>query len=438
MKKLLRSTILASVLIATVTSCVSDRVKIDKPFVFFDKEELSQTLYADATYATIRFKAKSDWSVTLYEIEKFVGKEIPDTLTTPNWIEMLPYDTLGWVPSDTITLRLRLEPNYIGLERGAALKLVCEDMVEVATIDQLHTIKSGRKLLNTRLVSKITGSNDSQADLEVKSFEFGYYKNGTGADKDNLSFFNMAEERGNYHNSYEYKVYNDDKYEGLEGRRIRIEANSASQGGIFRVGRVVTHLHRGHYVDYSELGNLGDAWDGTTGKWYNERIEYQNGAPVKVITESSYSRADNDTLDILWNKERNLIRIDRFQTYQGNTYSRYSYAYAYSDTYINKTNIDLNWFILATTSVSSSLNLNGIATFEPSHLNLAGLFGKRSKNLIKSAAETHYQSETPVSFPFEVTYEFDEWGYVSKFNITRGDGVTGSYTVEYVSPPIFE
>ncbi|NDV66319.1 hypothetical protein [Bacteroides sp. 224] len=444
MKTLLKLALLTGVLTGLM-ACIGDKVVIYDPIRVVDESKVNQKLYADVTEAEFKFIPEANWQVELYEIECYVGKNVPDTLGSPNWLQFYPDPDLagGEVinPNDTVTLKFKLEPNYIGLERAAVVKITCGGQVKTVDLKQEATLKkTGRKLLNTRLVKSISGTNDNPNSSTILDLTFEYFNAGEGALKDNLSNFTISERRTNYHNAYNYKIYNQDFYEGLDNRRIRIERDADSPGGIFHTGRTTTHLNRGHYVDSSRFGDIKNNWDGTSGDWHFEIIEYMNGWPVRILTQSDKTYLTNDTVDLQWNKPGDLTRIDCIQfSKEGQLLQRYSYAYQYDETLVNKTNIDLNWFILTTTTINATLNMRTIATPDTSHLNLAGLMGKRSKHLLTSAAETYYQSSDPMpSNAYNISYKFDEWGYVTEFVINGGFDTTGTYKIEYVAPPILD
>ncbi|NDV47809.1 hypothetical protein D0T49_12205 [Paludibacter sp. 221] len=131
------------------------------------------------------------------------------------------------------------------------------------------------------------------------------------------------------------------------------------------------------------------------------RFTYMNRR-LKDTTKKSGVAAAN-TYYFNWN-ENNMTKIYSSDEYE-DVKREHGTTAEYNSTYMNKTNLDLNWFIYQDEFLYMLDNYK---------LGLLGYFGEKSNNLVVKTETVSWSGSNKDDYGYVFSYEFDEDGYVTK------------------------
>lgn len=294
--------------------------------------EKEQTVHADDTEpgSGISFTALSDWTADVSEKH---SSRANDT----SWLRLLLDGKETYSGgAGTFTLTIEIDPNYSGKTRSATITIICgEDKISV-TVTQNGTGEDGKVPEAPRLITAITQSgtfNSDQYDddpFEPMSYEFKYFADNLRLKE--LRIIDPDWEYGNYVYTYDYTTLNEIRVTDNWGELYTAPLNS--MGYVSRVTEedmpddftLLTYDSNG----YLKTTGVGDGRDGYTYIW-------RDGNLVGVEDEEA---------EVFYTKELN-----------------------------DKTNIDLNAFLMYVVEGNMSYNPEGLFM-------LIDRMGKRSRNYI--------------------------------------------------------
>lgn len=363
--------------------------------------ETSQVVYADETNKPegIRFTATAPWTATVKNATATRNSEV-------DWLSLNMYSG----DAGEYTLTMTLQPNLTGQDRVAEIIITCADTIIRIRVEQKGTKADGGKPEGTekRLIDNIVCKwEDSKDDWRQDITEFTYNPDGT---------VKLIANYGDYNNNG--IIDTDERNEALEWK-TELRYDTANK----KVYTKSTDYEEKTEEEHFETGELKLNDEGYVieakyetnddGKTETYRISYQDGYIITV--EATESGDNSKYIEKTEWQNGNLVRVSS---------SRDSQIYGYSDiTYGNELNrsdvsIDLN-FIIANTEWYSCLGEDGNYG-----LKVCGLFGKRSKNMIKNETGSDYPWDGSLQgkSSYTYTYENDAKGFITKITVDNNNG----------------
>jgi len=378
MKKILFAAIVAATTLGatTMSSCSKEKVisKGDQ-ITLSNKNDKTQTAWADDEKKGVTFTAKSAWTASVAETTR--ASAVP-------WLRLLVNGVETYSGSaGTINLVIELSPNYSGSERKATLTIASGgDKFEIV-ITQNRTTQTGE--IPSKLIKKMI----EIWDIEPSTYEFTYDSN---------------------------QRITRISYYPTEGYSQEVNINYSSN-------RITASMGMGSYSATVVDGRISRCdWVWEDPEYPNEssrEMTYQDGYLRKMVLKSTYATYNEDTGK--WERQIGTYPADL--TWTNGNLTKYAsdgtdFTFQYG-TSLNKANLDLNWLI-----GDYLLEADGLGSF----LAMQGYLGKRSTNLM--VRET-YNSSGYTSF-YTHTWTFDNEGYPIGI-VTKRDGerVDVTYTFEY-------
>ncbi|EJX08343.1 hypothetical protein EVA_03550 [gut metagenome] len=304
------------------------------------------------------------------------------------------------------TLQLTLLPNLTGEDRVAEIVITCGDTVIRIRVEQKGTKADGQKpdVQTKRFVNSVLNKwEDSSGDRRQRIIEFSYNSDGK------LSLI------ASYYDFNENNILEPDErekgFEGssafvYEGKTVKVHSKEMNNyyNKLTRTDAVLTLNDEG-YVSESKCVCL----EGKVETFFRNR--YENGQIV--FSNYEYSNSAYTITDKMAWKNGNLIKV--LPSRPSGCYSEIIYG---DEPNRPEVSIDLN-FLCANTEWYDCIGEDPIIGVK-----IAGLVGKRSKNLKVTEKEFDFNPSEPSVYSY--TYTKNAEGYVTKIEIDNNDG--GDYS----------
>ena len=355
MKKL----ILALLAVVAIVGCNKKNGGTEESITLQTDKE--QVIYADETSKNegIKFTAKEPWSATVSDATK-AGSSV-------EWLRLLLDEKEKYEGvAGSYTLTIELDANYTGSDRKAEIRIVCGSSTITILIEQKATTQEGT-ILTPKLISSITTQILESNKWHAGSVDFTY---------DNLNRVIKINQNGSWESTFSL-TYNTNN--------ISYQGNGQSNSSCKSIAQIVDNRIVTGETQFSEEYH---------GEVYTSNDKYtltydSNG----YLDSNSIQYKDRETnCSVYWSNE-NLTMVE----WGGNNYIDIA-EYGKVE---NKTNIDLNWFLLYR-------NLEGMAFCSGDGYNIfsaLGYVGKRSTNLATKTS-SKMSSSTSV-YKYEYTLDGD-------------------------------
>ena len=359
-----------------------------KPIELAEGTSTSQTVYADETHQPqgIKFVATAPWKAEVKAVNA------PTRASEVEWLKLNLYSG----EAGEYTLQLTLLPNLTGEDRVAEIVITCGDTVIRIRVEQKGTKADGQKpdVQTKRFVNSVIYKwEDSPGDWRQSIIEFSYNPDGK---------LSLIASYGDFNENNVLEP--DEREEGFdwssafvyEGKTVKlhIKEMEGKEDKLIRTDAVLTLNDEG-YVSESKYVCLEDK------SVTFIRNRYENGQIVFPNSEYSHSAS---TDKMVW-KDGNLIKVlsDPDKQDKAAHYSEIIYG---DEPNRPEVSIDLN-FLCANTEWYDCFGEDGNFGVK-----VAGLLGKRSKNLMVTEKGFSPDSSRPEVYSY--TYTKDAEGYVTK------------------------
>lgn len=276
-------------LLATVSLVACDKGGEDSPpksIIVPNEQQLIQTVYADDNTGTsdISFTTTGAWISGIIETTKV--RSTGPGQTAPDWISISPSsgDAAG-----SYTIAITMNSNYIGSDRSAVIKVLCDGQEILMLITQKGTTADGskpEKPVLSKVVSKING--------ETVTYQTGLaiYKLG---DVEYLT--------KNYSNTQWAYVYPntiggncDFSYDELGLSSVRCDEHRwcylkwAGDDGLYIYGDQRGVSREGHLHTYAHYGDINYTLGNIDINWLLAADEYYTGLPISAVGVRTFSK----------------------------------------------------------------------------------------------------------------------------------------------------
>ena len=362
-----------------------------KPIELAEGTSTSQTVYADETHQPqgIKFVATAPWKAEVKAV---------NALTRASEVEWLKLNLYGGEAGE-YTLQLTLLPNLTGEDRMAEIVITCGDTVIRIRVEQKGTKADGQKpdVQIKRFVNSVIYKwEDSPGDWRQEIVEFSYNPDAT---------LRLMASYGDFNENNVLEP--DEREEGFEWSSEFVYEGKTVKLHIKEMDEKFDKMSQTEAVlTLNDEGYVSESKYVSSGSWETYYHTYENGR----IISSSYQSSESDTFmdKMVW-KDGNLIKV------LSGPESGYYSAIIYGDEPNRpEVSIDLN-FLCANTEWYDCFGEDG-----GFGVKLAGLLGKRSKNL--KITEKAFYPNPSESEVYSYTYTKDAEGYVTKIEVDNNHG----------------